>query len=195
MAIFFTAYGLKVHMICPVSSLSEGEKFFLKSPHQTRRPKVKTVSWLIVTRTRGISISKNETWEMSMMRHTLSFLFRAQICRWEARRSTKACRNLNQKKVSGLKLRGPVKSLQTGRPSSCPGFQDIPTWKNQQVPLFSQEMCSIPLAYFVEGVADTSKFFVELRDKGACAASKYVSTILHSNLSSLYQLLDLQSQS
>ena len=32
MAIFFTAYGLKVHMICPVSSLSEGEKFFLKEP-------------------------------------------------------------------------------------------------------------------------------------------------------------------
>jgi hypothetical protein len=30
--IFFTAYGLKVHMICPVSSLSEGEKFFLKEP-------------------------------------------------------------------------------------------------------------------------------------------------------------------
>ena len=27
--------------------------FFLKSPHQTRRPKVKTVSWLILTRTRG----------------------------------------------------------------------------------------------------------------------------------------------
>ena len=32
LAIFFTAYGLKVHMICPVSSLSEGEKFFLKEP-------------------------------------------------------------------------------------------------------------------------------------------------------------------
>ena len=32
MAIFFTAYGLKVHMICPVSSLSEGEKFFFKEP-------------------------------------------------------------------------------------------------------------------------------------------------------------------
>ena len=34
MAIFFTAYGLKVHMVCPVSCVQsiQGEKFFFKEP-------------------------------------------------------------------------------------------------------------------------------------------------------------------
>ena len=64
MAIFFTAYGLKVHMICPVSSLSEGEKFFLKEPSSdsTSQGGNGVVAYCN-SNTGGISarISKNET--------------------------------------------------------------------------------------------------------------------------------------
>ena len=76
LAIFFTQHTVWKsiwYVLCPV--YPKAKSFFLKSPHQTRRPKVKTVSWLILTRTRGISarISKNETWVMR--ENTLSSLF------------------------------------------------------------------------------------------------------------------------
>jgi hypothetical protein len=81
MAIFFTAYeyGLKVHMICPVSSLSEGEKFFFKEPSSdsTSQGENGVVAYCN-SNTGDIYIKKRNVRDE---RNTLLSLFRAQICR------------------------------------------------------------------------------------------------------------------